>query len=135
MALTYPDATGKRLVLHVPDSTDGQDVSTSYSTQALGANLAKQQTNYAVITGIWVAGSAMITFQKQGTVVWSAQIDGSEQTGAGKATSSFEGTMAVVGSCAPSVAGCFVLQVQYDAKSDQLTVIGSAGPQVFDRKG
>ena len=136
MAVTYSDAAPKRLVLHGSASTDGQDVATSYSIQAFAAVTTNVHTTLGVVTGTWVAGSTVITIAKQGSVTWSAQVDGSEQTGTGKAIAgSFADGMVVSGTCLSGKELCTIFQLGYDAKTGQLTVIGSEGLQVFDRKG
>lgn len=64
-----------------------------------------------------------------------AQLHGSRQTGSGKAAGSFDGGTVVLGTCPSGADGCDILQLEYNAKDDQLTVLASDEPRMFVRKG
>lgn len=130
MSLAYGDSLGTTLVLRIPDST-GKQVDIPFTLASPDTTAAP---SVAAVAGTWISSVGTVTVQAGGEVSWTVTSHGTPQSGTGTVTGSFAGGIVVTGPCNPGPALCSVLQLDYSAAKDQLTVIGSAGPQTFTRK-
>lgn len=133
MTLSYGDASGHTLRVHVPASSGGSAADVPYA-EDLAALSAGATASPTAVAGTWTDSSGSITLAANGTVSWSVASHGSLQTGSGTVTGYFDGGMVVTAGCASGSGACGVLQLQFDAGHGRLTVIGGDGPQVFTRK-
>lgn len=130
MTLAYGDSLGTTLVLHMSDSTGKQtDIPFTLASPATAA-----APSVAAVAGTWINSSGTVTIQADGEVSWTVTDHGASRSGTGTVSGTFDGGITVIGPCDPGPALCSVLQLDYSAVKDQLTVIGSAGPQTYTRK-